>query len=109
MMEKLHISPSEIDSMPYYEYEYTLFYYNEILEERQEAEKKNSKDYGDKYNVDSMQKKSAKSRYWAKNKTTIANLFASTFCSTTFKSIYSFFHPVVLHCPCKSSDTWATP
>jgi|TARA_A100001518_G_C1213898_1_gene56574 hypothetical protein len=60
MMEKLHISPSEIDSMPYYEYEYTLFYYNEILEERQEAEKKNSKDYGDKYNVDSMQKKAAK-------------------------------------------------
>ena len=60
MMEKLHISPSEIDSMPYYEYEYTLFYYNEILEERQEAEKKNSKDYGDKYNVDSMQKKASK-------------------------------------------------
>ena len=58
MMEKLNMQLSEIDSMPYYEYEYTLMYYNEILEDRKEAEKKNSKDYGDKYNVDSMQRKS---------------------------------------------------
>jgi len=48
--------------MPYYEYEYTLIYYNEILEERKDAEKKNSKDYGDKYNVDSMQKTSERNQ-----------------------------------------------
>ena len=41
--------------MPFYEYEYTLFYYNEILKERKDGEDKKTKDYEDKYNIKDMQ------------------------------------------------------
>lgn len=37
-MEKLHIQPSELDMLPFYEYEYTFDMYKEITEERNRAE-----------------------------------------------------------------------
>ena len=53
-MEKLHIQPSEIDMLPFYEYEYMVEIYNDILKERKEAEEKNKKVYENKYNTSSM-------------------------------------------------------
>lgn len=50
-MEKLHLQPSEIDNMPYYELEYTIEYYQEILEERNKEEEKQQRAQEDKYNV----------------------------------------------------------
>jgi len=41
--------------MPFYEYEYTLHYYNEILKERKDGEDKKHKEYEDKYNIKDMQ------------------------------------------------------
>jgi hypothetical protein len=32
-MEKLHVQPTELDMLPYYEFEYTLELYNEIIKE----------------------------------------------------------------------------
>jgi hypothetical protein len=48
-MEKLHIQPSEIDILPYYEFEYTVEIYNDIIKERNEAEKENNDQLEDKY------------------------------------------------------------
>jgi len=53
-MEKLHIQPSEIDAFPFYEYEYTVEIYNDILKDRKNADEKNQKVYEDKYNNSSM-------------------------------------------------------
>ena len=39
-MEKLHVQPSEIDRLPYYEYEFTISIYNDIVKERNEKEGK---------------------------------------------------------------------
>lgn len=53
-MEKLHIQPSEIDAFPFYEYEYTVEIYNDILKERKEGDEKNQKVYENKYNNSGM-------------------------------------------------------
>jgi len=42
--------------LPFYEYEYTLEMFNDILKERNDEESKNSQSYTDKYNMDSMQR-----------------------------------------------------
>ena len=55
-MEKLHLQPSELDSLPYYEYEYTVEIYNNMLRERKDGEDKKSGEYADKYNINSMQR-----------------------------------------------------
>jgi len=55
-MEKLHIQPSEIDAFPYYEYEYTLQFYNEILNERKDTNDKNTQDTSNKYNLGNQHK-----------------------------------------------------
>ena len=39
-MEKLHIQPSQLDMLPYYEYEYTVEIYNDIMKERNDEESK---------------------------------------------------------------------
>ena len=39
-MEKLHIQPSELDMLPFYEYEYTIEMYNDIMKERNDKEEK---------------------------------------------------------------------
>lgn len=53
-MEKLHIQPSEIDALPFYEYEYTVEIYNDIMKERKDADKENQKTYENKYNTSGM-------------------------------------------------------
>ena len=40
LMEKLHLQPSELDRLPYYEYEYTVQMYNDMLKERKDGEDK---------------------------------------------------------------------
>lgn len=47
---------SEIDNMPYYELEYTIEYYQEILDERNKEEQKQQKAQEDKYNIGQYQK-----------------------------------------------------
>ena len=56
MLEKLHLQPSELDLLPFYEYEYTLEMFNEILKDRNDEDKQNTQSYSDKYNTDSMSK-----------------------------------------------------
>jgi hypothetical protein len=55
-MEKLHVQPSELDMLPYYEYEYTLEIYNDIVKERNDKDSKQNTDIEDKYNVNNIQK-----------------------------------------------------
>jgi hypothetical protein len=55
-MEKLHVQPFELDMLPYYEYEYTVELYNDIVKERNEEEKKQNREAEDKYNVSGIQK-----------------------------------------------------
>jgi hypothetical protein len=55
-MEKLHVQPTELDMLPYYEFEYTLEIYNEIIKERNDEEKKQNQDAEDKYNLSGMKK-----------------------------------------------------
>lgn len=55
-MEKLHMQPSEIDWLPYYEYEYTISIYNDIIKERKEKESETYDKERDKYNINGMQK-----------------------------------------------------
>ena len=62
-MEKLHIQPSELDMLPYFEYEITLEMYNDIVKKRQNEENKQSSLAEDKYNVNSMQNKYKLSSY----------------------------------------------
>jgi hypothetical protein len=54
------LQPSELDFLPFYEYEYTLQYYNELLQERKEGEEKNTKEQSDKYNIKGMQNSMSK-------------------------------------------------
>lgn len=51
MFEKLNMQRSELLAMPFYEYEYTVDYYQEILEERKKAEQEQQGEYENKYNV----------------------------------------------------------
>ena len=53
-MEKLHIQPSELDMLPFYEYEYMIEIYNDIIKERNDKEEKNTEDYENKYNMNGM-------------------------------------------------------
>lgn len=55
-MEKLHMQPSEIDRLPYYEYEYTISIYNDLIKERNENESQNYEKERDKYNIGNIQK-----------------------------------------------------
>lgn len=54
-MEKLHIQPSEIDALPYYEYEYMISIYNDIIKERKEKENQTYEKERDKYNIGNIQ------------------------------------------------------
>jgi hypothetical protein len=56
-MEKLHVQPSELDKLPYYELEYTIEEYNEILKERNDKSDKSNNADLDKYNAGSMMSK----------------------------------------------------
>lgn len=58
-MEKLHVQPTELDMLPYYEFEYTLEIYNEIIKERNDEEKKQNQNMEDKYNLGGVQKNAA--------------------------------------------------
>jgi hypothetical protein len=53
-MEKLHVQPTELDMLPYYEFEYTLEIYNDIIKERNDEEKKQNQDAEEKYNIAGM-------------------------------------------------------
>jgi hypothetical protein len=53
-MEKLHIQPSEIDLMPYYEYEFTISIYNDLIKDRKSEEDQTYDKERDKYNMDGM-------------------------------------------------------
>jgi hypothetical protein len=66
-MEKLHVQPTELDMLPYYEYEYTVEIYNDIVKERNDEEKKQNKEAEDKYNVNGMQKNASKNMTNYKN------------------------------------------
>lgn len=59
-MEKLHLQPSELDLLPYYEFEYTIEMFNDIIKERNDEEKKQSASAEEKYNMNSMQKQAQK-------------------------------------------------
>tara|TARA_B100000900_G_scaffold362678_1_gene336162 strand:+ start:1025 stop:1249 length:225 start_codon:yes stop_codon:yes gene_type:complete len=56
----LHLQPTELDLLPFYEYEYTLEIYNDLLKERNKQEQQNTKDAEDKYNVSGMQRQASK-------------------------------------------------
>jgi len=66
-MEKLHVQPSELDMLPYYEYEYTVEIYNDIVKERNDEEKKQNQGVEDKYNMSSMQRNMNKNASTFKN------------------------------------------
>lgn len=55
-MEKLHVQPSELDMLPYYEYEYMVEIYNDIVKERNDEEKKQNQSAENKYDVGSTQR-----------------------------------------------------
>jgi hypothetical protein len=57
----LHLQPSELDLLPFYEYEYTLEIFNDILKDRNKQEQENNKETQDKYNMDGMNASAQKS------------------------------------------------
>lgn len=59
-MEKLHVQPSELDRLPYYEFEYVVSIYNDILKERNEKERDSHNAEADKYNMADMSKTAGK-------------------------------------------------
>tara|TARA_R100001377_G_scaffold84534_1_gene68302 strand:- start:399 stop:623 length:225 start_codon:yes stop_codon:yes gene_type:complete len=56
----LHLQPTELDLLPFYEYEYTLEIYNDLLKDRNKQEQQNTKDTQDKYNMDGMKSQATK-------------------------------------------------
>lgn len=54
MLYHLRLQPSEIEEMPYYEYEYIVENLINILKEKQEAEEGQSKDYNESMNSNKM-------------------------------------------------------
>jgi len=46
--------------LPFYEYEYTLEIYNDLLKDRNKQEAQNTKDTQDKYNMDGMKNQAQK-------------------------------------------------
>jgi hypothetical protein len=61
LLEKLHLQPSELDLLPFYEYEYTLEIFNDLLKERNKQEQENTRDTQDKYNMDGVSANAQKS------------------------------------------------
>lgn len=55
------MQPSELDMLPYYEYEYTISIYNDIIKERKDNEEENLDTAHNKYNIDSNLQKSMRS------------------------------------------------
>jgi|TARA_B100001564_G_C20172975_1_gene460553 hypothetical protein len=53
-MEKLHLQPTELDLLPFYEYEYTLEIYNDLLKDRNKQEQQQTQEASDKYNMDGL-------------------------------------------------------
>jgi hypothetical protein len=53
-MEKLHLQPTELDLLPFYEYEYTLEIYNDLLKDRNKKEEQQTQETSDKYNMDGL-------------------------------------------------------
>ena len=47
--------------LPFYEYEYTLEIYNDLLKDRNKQEEQNNRDTQDKYNMDGMKSSAQKS------------------------------------------------
>tara|TARA_R110000796_G_scaffold73380_3_gene165132 strand:- start:4000 stop:4239 length:240 start_codon:yes stop_codon:yes gene_type:complete len=60
LLEKLHLQPSELDLLPFYEYEYTLEIFNDLLKDRNDQEQQNTRDTQDKYNMDGMKSQAQK-------------------------------------------------
>ena len=54
LVRNFHIQPSEIDRMPYWEYEYFTKFANEMIEEENKQQKEGSEDYS----MESMERKS---------------------------------------------------
>lgn len=54
-MEKLHVQPTELDLLPYYEYEYTISIYNDLIKDRKSDEDQSYAKESDKYNINGMQ------------------------------------------------------
>lgn len=53
-MEKLHLQPSELDLMPYYEFEFTVSIYNDLIKSRKDDEDQTYDKERDKYSMDGM-------------------------------------------------------
>lgn len=54
LVRNFHIQPSEIDRMPYWEYEYFTKFANEMIEEENKQQKEGSEDYS----MESMERRS---------------------------------------------------
>jgi len=54
LLYHLRLQPSEIEEMPYYEYEYIVENLINILKEKQEAEEGQSKDYNESMSSNKM-------------------------------------------------------
>lgn len=54
LVRNFHIQPSEIDRMPYWEYEYFTKFANEMIEEENKQQKEGNEDYS----MDAMERKS---------------------------------------------------
>jgi hypothetical protein len=54
LLYHLRLQPSEVEQMPYYEYEYIVENLINILKEKQEAEENQSKDYGESLSANKM-------------------------------------------------------
>lgn len=57
-MEKLHVQPSELDMLPFYEFQFMVSIYNDILKERKDIEEKNTNTERDKYNIGDLKRQS---------------------------------------------------
>lgn len=60
MQFHFHIQPSELESIPFYEYEYMAEDLVEILEEKKKAESGQSSEYTMNQNTDSLMKNAGK-------------------------------------------------
>lgn len=54
LVRNFHIQPSEIDRMPYWEYEYFTKFANEMIEEENKQQKEGNEDYS----MDAMERRS---------------------------------------------------
>ena len=56
----MHLQPTELDLLPFYEYEYTLEIYNDLLKERNKNEEKQTQETSDKYNMDGLKSQASR-------------------------------------------------